>query len=44
MKFTWLYRRHMEREAAVVTPFARHAFEPGEIAALGERMAARRAV
>jgi hemerythrin-like domain-containing protein len=42
-KFTWLHRRHMEREAAVVMPFARQAFEPGQIAALGNRMAARRA-
>jgi hemerythrin-like domain-containing protein len=41
-KFAWLYRRHMEREAAAVMPFARGALEPGQIAALGERMAARR--
>ena len=35
-KFAWLYRRHMEREAAVVMPFARDSLEQGE------RMAARR--
>ena len=41
-KFAWLYRRHMEREAAAVMPFARTALQPDQIAALGERMAARR--
>ena len=41
-KFVWLYRRHMEREAAVVMPFARNSLERRQIAALGKRMAARR--
>jgi len=43
-RFVWLYRRHMEREAAVVLPFAREALEASELAALGDRMAARRGV
>lgn len=40
--FAWLYRRHIEKEAAVVLPFARQALDPRERAALGQRMAARR--
>jgi hemerythrin-like domain-containing protein len=42
MRFVWLYRRHMEREAAAVLPFGRSALADGERAALGRRMAARR--
>jgi hemerythrin-like domain-containing protein len=42
-RFAWLYRRHMEREAGAVLPFARSALSEGQQAALGERMALRRA-
>ena len=42
VKFVWLFRRHMEREASVVMPFARNSLEPRQIAAFGERMVARR--
>jgi len=41
-RFAWLYRRHMDREAAAVLPFAREVLDEGQRAALGERMAARR--
>ena len=41
-RFAWLYRRHMEREAAAVLPFAREALDAAQRAAFGERMAARR--
>jgi hemerythrin-like domain-containing protein len=41
-RFAWLYRRHMDREATAVLPFAREALDPGQRASLGERMAARR--
>jgi hemerythrin-like domain-containing protein len=40
--FAWLYRRHIEKEAALVLPFAKEVLRPHERAALGERMAARR--
>lgn len=40
--FAWLNRRHMEKEAALVLPFAKEALDAAERAALGERMAARR--
>ena len=43
-RFAWLYRRHMEREAAAVLPFARQALAAAQRAALGERMAARRRI
>ena len=43
-RFAWLYRRHMEKEAALVLPFAREAVSETERAALGERMAARRRI
>lgn len=43
-RFAWLYRRHMDRETAVVLPFAREALSQEQQAALGERMAARRSV
>ena len=43
-RFGWLYRRHMEREAAAVLPFARQALAAAQRAALGERMAARRRI
>jgi pyridoxamine 5'-phosphate oxidase len=42
--FAWLYRRHMEKEAALVLPFAREAVSETQRAALGERMAARRRI
>lgn len=41
-RFAWLYRRHMDREATAVLPFARHALDASERATLGKRMAARR--
>jgi pyridoxamine 5'-phosphate oxidase len=43
-RFAWLYRRHMDREATAVLPFARHALDASERATLGKRMAARRNV
>jgi hemerythrin-like domain-containing protein len=42
--FAWLYRRHMEKEAALVLPFAREALSETDRAALGGRMAARRRI
>jgi hemerythrin-like domain-containing protein len=42
-RFAWLNRRHMDREAAAVLPFAREALSPGQRAALAERMDRRRA-
>lgn len=41
--FTWLYRRHLEKESALILPFAREVLGAAECAAFGERMAARRA-
>lgn len=41
-RFAWLYRRHMDREAQLVLPFAREALRAEERAELGARMAARR--
>jgi hemerythrin-like domain-containing protein len=41
-RFAWLYRRHMDRESAALLPFAREALDAADLAALGERMAARR--
>lgn len=41
-RFAWLYRRHMDREATAVLPFARGALDGEERATLGKRMAARR--
>jgi hemerythrin-like domain-containing protein len=41
-RFAWVYRRHMDREAQLVLPFAREALKPEERAELGARMAARR--
>lgn len=41
-RFCWLYRRHMAMERDVILPFARAALAPGQLASLGERMAARR--
>jgi len=43
-RFAWLYRRHMEKESALVLPFAREALGESERAALGGRMAARRRI
>lgn len=43
-RFAWLYRRHMDREATAVLPFARHALDAAEREALGRSMAARRNV
>lgn len=40
--FCWLYRRHMENEAAAILPFAKEALNDDERSAFGERMAARR--
>lgn len=42
--FAWLYRRHMEKESALVLPFAREAISETERAELGGRMAARRRI
>ena len=42
--FAWLYRRHMEKESALVLPFAREAISETERASLGSRMAARRRI
>ena len=42
--FAWLYRRHMEKEAALVLPFARETISETERAELGSRMAARRRI
>lgn len=42
--FAWLYRRHIEKEAALVLPFAREALSETDRAALGARMAARRKI
>jgi hemerythrin-like domain-containing protein len=41
-RFAWLYRRHMDREALLVLPFARETLQKEERAELGARMAARR--
>lgn len=41
-RFCWLYRRHMAMEKDVILPYAREALAPGQLASLGERMAARR--
>ena len=41
-RVAWLYRRHMDREAAAVLPFAREALSDEQQAALSERMALRR--
>ena len=41
-RFAWLYRRHMDREATAVLPFARQVLDAEQRAALGSRMAARR--
>ena len=41
-RFAWLYRRHMDREATAVLPFARETLDEAQRASLGERMAARR--
>jgi hemerythrin-like domain-containing protein len=43
-RFTWLYRRHMDRETAALLPFAKQALDAAQRRALGERMAARRKV
>lgn len=43
-RFAWLYRRHMEKESALVLPFARETISETERAALGSRMAARRRI
>ena len=40
--FAWLNRRHMEKEAALVLPFAKEVLDAEERVGLGERMAARR--
>ena len=40
MRFAWLYRRHMQYEAAVVLPFAAETLSEEQRAALASRMAA----
>jgi hemerythrin-like domain-containing protein len=42
-RFAWLYRRHMDRESALVLPFANEVLGKDERTELGARMAARRA-
>ena len=42
--FAWLYRRHMEKESALVLPFARETIGETARAELGGRMAARRRI
>ena len=42
--FAWLYRRHMEKESALVLPFARETVGETDRAVLGGRMAARRRI
>lgn len=42
-RFAWLYRRHMEREGALVLPFAMEVLTPEERAGLAKRMEERRA-
>ena len=42
-RFAWLYRRHMDREAQLVLPFARESLGAADRAELGARMAKRRA-
>ena len=44
VRFAWLYRRHMDREGALVLPFAKCILDAAQLAALGERMIARRKV
>jgi hemerythrin-like domain-containing protein len=41
-RFAWLYRRHMDREATAVLPFAHATLDQAQRAALGGRMAERR--
>jgi pyridoxamine 5'-phosphate oxidase len=41
-RFIWLYRRHMDREATTVLPFARQVLDAAQRTELGKRMAARR--
>jgi len=40
--FAWLHRRHMEKESAVLLPFARETLGRAACAAFAERMAERR--
>lgn len=44
LRFAWLYRRHMEYEAAAIIPFAKEALSAEQRAGLAVRMAARRAI
>ena len=39
--FAWLYRRHMEKEGAIILPFAREALSAAQCAALAGRMRSR---
>jgi hemerythrin-like domain-containing protein len=41
-RFAWLQRRHIDREASALLPFAREALDAADLAALGKRMVARR--
>jgi len=43
-RFAWLYRRHMEKESALVLPFARETVGESDRAVLGSRMAERRRI
>ncbi len=43
-RFAWLYRRHIEKESALVLPFARETFGESERVVLGRRMAERRRI
>jgi pyridoxamine 5'-phosphate oxidase len=43
-RFAWLYRSHMDREGAAVLPFAKETLDAGQLASLGEKMAARRKI
>lgn len=42
MRFAWLYRRHMQYEAAAILPFAQEALSAEQRGRLAARMAARR--
>ena len=44
MRFAWLYRRHMQYEAAAVLPFAEEALSAEQRGGIAARMAARRGI
>ena len=41
MRFAWLYRRHLQYEAAVIIPFATEALSAEQRAGFASRMAER---